>query len=188
LCGWRFVCGSAFPEKGKCPWCKPWYCSLCNRPEDRAQCRKCTGQPEDWLVERREMVACGGWKVLVSRPGVSHEVQVPAGGTWLSVAHQIQHGKPVCFLEGGASVAWLPRSIPPAPRQATAPPTAQEAARMLGHAETEDGVDGEVLVSLLEARGCVPEALHEQLEEIRGGEATVELLMKVLLAIDSAAS
>jgi len=183
LCGWQFVCGSVFPETGKCPWCKPWYCSLCNRPENRAQCRKCSGQPEDWLVERREMVACGGWKVLVSRPGVSHEVQVPPGSTWLSLAHEIQNGKPVRFLEAGVAIPWLPRPIPTAPRGVTAPPTMEDAARMLKQAETEDGVDGEALVCLLEGQGPIPEGLQEQLEEIRGGDATTDLVLEVLVRI-----
>jgi len=129
------------------------------------------------------MVACGGWKVLVSRPGVSHEVQVPPGSTWLSLAHEIQNGKPVRFLEAGVAIPWLPRPIPTAPRGVTAPPTMEDAARMLKQAETEDGVDGEALVCLLEGQGPIPEGLQEQLEEIRGGDATTDLVLEVLVRI-----
>jgi len=63
----------------------------------------------------------------------------------------------------------------------------QDAARLLEQAETEDGVDGEELVCLLEGKGRVPEALQEQVEVIRGGEAAAELVLEVLLAIHRAA-
>jgi len=48
-------------------------------------------------------------------------------------------------------------------------------------------VDGEELVCLLEGKGRVPEALQEQVEVIRGGEAAAELVLEVLLAIHRAA-
>jgi len=124
----------------------------------------------------------------LEHPQLLPQFQVPPGGTWLTLAHQIQDGKPVRFLEDGDPIPWLPTLIPAAPRQATATPTLEDAAQLLEQAETEDGVDGEELVCLLEGKGRVPEALQKQLEMIRGGDATAELMLEVLLAIDGAAS
>jgi len=171
-----------YPEKGRCPWCKPVYCSLRGRPEDRDRGRRAEIW-EDWLVERREPVEGGGWRVLVSRPGVSREVQVPPGGTWLSLAHAVQQGKAIRFTEAGSTIPWLPSPIPEAPRPAVAIPTTADAARLLQQGETEDGVDGEALVTLLEGMGPVPEAVQEQVEVIRAGEASVELVLEVLVSI-----
>mmetsp|Transcript_1034 Transcript_1034/g.2286 ORF Transcript_1034/g.2286 Transcript_1034/m.2286 type:complete len:88 (-) Transcript_1034:186-449(-) len=86
-------------------------------------------------------------------------------------------------MEAGAPVPWLPSPLPAAPRQAPTLPTAEDAARLLQQVETEDGADGEALARLLEGMGRIPETYQRQLEEIRAGDATVELVLEVLRGI-----